>query len=161
MYLDKWHCVNYKYEGVTWHLSSQSMLELLANSIMEGPLHSSYRSLELNTAEVILFPDELISAIDWVRKKIASGCAGAACQVHHWGITSTTQVASNARKFLVACYVTLHPTLSVRWSVGRLVGWSVGPHFTFSVFLSVLSSLLLPKCPSDLLYHCPCPSARD
>ena len=32
--------------------------------------------------------------------------------------------------FLVACYATLHPALSVGrsvgWSVGRLVGWSVG-----------------------------------
>ena len=64
--------------------------------------------------------------------------------------------------FLVACtrlYTPLCP--SVGRLVGRSVGWSVGPLFTFSAFLSVLSSLLLPKCPSDLLYHCPCPPARD
>ena len=61
------------------------------------------------------------------------------------------------RQFLVACYATLHPAMSVGRSVGRLVG----PHFTFSAFLSVLSSLLLPKCPSALLQHCPCPPARD
>ena len=39
--------------------------------------------------------------------------------------------------FLVACYATLHPALSVRRSVGRLVGWSVGRsqfYFFFYVF---------------------------
>ena len=54
-------------------------------------------------------------------------------------------------------HATLYPALSVRRSVGR----SVGPLFTFSAFLRVLNSLLLPKCPSDLLHHCPCPPARD
>ena len=55
--------------------------------------------------------------------------------------------------FLVACYATLCPTLTVGWlvgwSVGRSVGRLVGPDFTYSAFFSVLSSLLLPKCPSD------------
>ena len=68
-----------------------------------------------------------------------------------------THVERERSFFLVACYATLYPALSVRRLVGRLVG----PLFTFSAFLSVLSSLLLPKCPSDLLYHCPCPPARD
>ena len=35
--------------------------------------------------------------------------------------------------FLVACYVTLHPALSVRWSIGPLVRWSVGPSVRRSV----------------------------
>ena len=44
MYLDKWFCPNYKSEDVTWHLSSQKMLELIVNSIIEGPLHNSCRT---------------------------------------------------------------------------------------------------------------------
>ena len=55
--------------------------------------------------------------------------------------------------FLVACYATLHPALSVRWSV-RL------SHFTFLFFLRSLASLLLPKWWSDLKYSS-CPPARD
>ena len=34
--------------------------------------------------------------------------------------------------FLVACYATLHPAMSVRRSVGRLVGQS--PFYFFGVF---------------------------
>ena len=56
-----------------------------------------------------------------------------------------------------ASYSTLHPALSI----GSTVRPSIGPHFTFSAFLSVLSSLLLSKCPSDLLQHHPCPPARN
>ena len=59
--------------------------------------------------------------------------------------------------FLVACYPTLQPAISVRCSVGR----SLGPLYTFSAFLSLLSLLLLPKCSSDLLRHCSCPPARN
>ena len=70
--------------------------------------------------------------------------------------------------FLVACYATLHPAMSVGrsigWSVGRsvgrLVGRSVSPLLTFSAFLSFLIKQLLPRCPSDL-QHCSCPPARD
>ena len=51
--------------------------------------------------------------------------------------------------FLVACYATLHPALSVGRLVGRLVGWLVGPHFTFFMFLRSLASLLLAKCFSN------------
>ena len=52
----------------------------------------------------------------------------------------------NVNKFLVACYATLHPALSVRPSVRPSVRRSVGPsHFTFFVFLRFLASLLLPK----------------
>ena len=55
--------------------------------------------------------------------------------------------------FLVACYATLYPALSVRpsvgRSVGRSVGWLVGPHFTFFMFLRSLASLHLPKCFSN------------
>ena len=80
-------------------------------------------------------------------------------------LTPVNHLCFRAHMFLVACYATLYPALSVGRSVGRSVGWSVGrsvgPHFTFSAFLSVLSSLLLPKCSSDLLHHCPCPPARD
>ena len=59
--------------------------------------------------------------------------------------------------FLVACYATLQPALSVRPSVRRSVRPS---HFTFFGFLRSLASLLLPKWSSDLKYG-PCPlSAR-
>ena len=47
---------------------------------------------------------------------------------------------------------TLHPALSVRWSVGTL--------YTILAFLSFLSIQLLPRCPSDLPQHCSCPPAR-
>ena len=55
--------------------------------------------------------------------------------------------------FLVACYATLHPALSVRRSVGPSVGPSVHPSVGPSVrhtllffgFLRSLASLLLPK----------------
>ena len=67
--------------------------------------------------------------------------------------------------FLVACYATLHPALSVRPSVRRsvrpLVRPSVGPsHFTFSASMGFLAIPLLPKCSTDLKYG-PCPPARD
>ena len=62
-----------------------------------------------------------------------------------------------ASSFLVACYATLHPALSVRPSVGPSVRPS---HFTFFGFLRFLASLLLPKWWSDLNYG-PCPPARD
>ena len=64
--------------------------------------------------------------------------------------------------FLVACYATLHPALSVRPSVRRsAVGPSVGPsHFTFSAFMGFLAIPLLPKYSTDLKYG-PCPPARD
>ena len=45
------------------------------------------------------------------------------------------------------------PLLSVR----RLVS----PLFTFLACFSFFSSLRLPKCPIDRLYHCPCQPARD
>ena len=32
-------------KGVTWHLSAQGMLEQLVNSIIEGPLHNSFRTI--------------------------------------------------------------------------------------------------------------------
>ena len=32
-------------KGVTWHLSAQGMLEQLVNSIIEGPLHNSLRTI--------------------------------------------------------------------------------------------------------------------
>ena len=55
--------------------------------------------------------------------------------------------------------------MSVHWSVGRLVGWLVSRSFDalFGVFelCELASSLLLLKCPSDLLYHSSYPPARD
>ena len=51
------------------------------------------------------------------------------------------------QSFLVACYATLHPALSVRLSVRRSVRRS---HFTFSAFMGFLAILLLPKCSTDL-----------
>ena len=46
----------------------------------------------------------------------------------------------------------------VGWLV---VGWFVFPLYTFLVFLSFFSLLLLPKCSSDLLQHWSCPTASD
>ena len=68
-------------------------------------------------------------------------------------------------QFLVACYWTLQPALSVRSSVRPSVSPSVGPsvrpsHFTFFGFLRFLALLLLPKWWSGLNYG-PCPPARD
>ena len=60
--------------------------------------------------------------------------------------------------FLVACYGTLHPALSVRLLVRLSVRPSV--HFTFSALMGVLALLLLPKCSTDLNYG-PCPPTRD
>ena len=48
----------------------------------------------------------------------------------------------------------------VGWLVSRSVCWSV-PLLLFLVFLSFLSIVLPPRCPSDLLQHCSCPPARD
>ena len=70
--------------------------------------------------------------------------------------------------FLVACYASLHPALSVRWSVvdplvHRSVRWSIGPavgHIFWEFFLRFLASLLLLKWSVDLNYG-PCPPARD
>ena len=50
--------------------------------------------------------------------------------------------------FLVACYATLHPAMSVSWLVGPSVGWSVRPLFTFLAFLSFLS---IRACPDALV----------
>ena len=47
--------------------------------------------------------------------------------------------------FLVACYATLWPAMSVRRSA-----------LAFFVLL-----LLLPNCLKSLFYHCPCPPARN
>ena len=64
--------------------------------------------------------------------------------------------------FLVACYATLHPALSVRPSVGLSVRPSVCPSVTFYFFYGFysLTSLLLHKWSSELK-HGPCPPARD
>ena len=73
--------------------------------------------------------------------------------------------------FLVACYATLHPTLSVRrsvrwsvrWSVRRSVRRSIGLSVTlyfFGVYVFFFAIPLLPKCATDLKYG-PCPPARD
>ena len=63
--------------------------------------------------------------------------------------------------FLVACYATLHPALSVcLLSIHPSVRPSVYPSYYFFKFLRSLASLLLPKWSSDLKY-CPCPPARD
>ena len=52
--------------------------------------------------------------------------------------------------FLVACYATLHPALSVRPLVCPSIGLSVRPsHFTFFVFLRFFALLLLPKWSGD------------
>ena len=67
-----------------------------------------------------------------------------------WSITLDSQWTP-LLLFLVACYVTLHPALSVRWSIRWYVGLSVrSSHFTFWGFLRSLASLLLPKWSSNL-----------
>ena len=61
------------------------------------------------------------------------------------------------------------PRYSTSHYIGPLVCWSVSSprravcqfHFTFSAFMRYLSSLLLPKFPSDLFNHCTCPPASD
>ena len=57
--------------------------------------------------------------------------------------------------FLVACYATLHPALSVRrsvgWSVGRSVGWSVGRSVPILLFLFVLLFWPHRSCPNGLV----------
>ena len=63
-------------------------------------------------------------------------------------------------QFCVMQFYSVHPALSVRPSIGRLIGWLVSwSPLNFLAFLSFLSSLLLPKCPSDLFSHCSCPFA--
>ena len=66
-------------------------------------------------------------------------------------------VGSAPVAFLVACYATLHPALSVRPSVRRSVRPS---HFTFSAFMGFLAIPLLPKCSTVLIYGL-CPPVRD
>ena len=56
--------------------------------------------------------------------------------------------------FLVACYATLHPALSIRPSIGRLVTF----YFFYDFYF--FTSLLLPKWSSDLKYGS-CPPACD
>ena len=46
MYSDKKFCVDYKSEGATRHVNSQGMLEQLVNSIIEGPLNKSCKTVE-------------------------------------------------------------------------------------------------------------------
>ena len=60
--------------------------------------------------------------------------------------------------FLVACFATQHPALSVRPSVGRSLHPSVTLYFL--ALMGVLALLLRPKCSTDLNYG-PCPPARD
>ena len=52
------------------------------------------------------------------------------------------------KNFLVACYATLHPAMSVSWSVSLLVGRSVGPIFTFSAFWAFWAC---GSCPDALV----------
>ena len=55
------------------------------------------------------------------------------------------------KRFLVACYATLHPALSVPPSVGRSVCPSVHPsHFTFLGFFWGGDFWLHCSCPNDL-----------
>ena len=63
-----------------------------------------------------------------------------------------TQIISGSLQFFDACYVTLHPALSV--------ALSVRPSVTLYFFLRFLAPLLLPKWSDDLNYS-PCPPARD
>ena len=50
---------------------------------------------------------------------------------------------------------TLHLVFFVRPSVGQ------SPFYFFGDSSAFLGSLLLPKCFTDLLHHCPCPRASD
>ena len=57
--------------------------------------------------------------------------------------------------FLVACYMTRHPALSVRPPIHPSVRLSVGHTFTFFYDFNSLPSLLLPKWSSELKYAHP------
>ena len=98
------------------------------------------------------------------RKKIASPLRSVIAGLHCIYFCLLHKVF--CQLLLLSCWNTLRIFSCVlRDSTPRYVrpyvGWSVGPLFTFSAFLSVLSPLLLSKCPSDLLHHCSCPPARD
>ena len=45
MYSDMKFCVDYKSEGANKHMSSQGMLKQLVNSIIEGCIHNSWRTV--------------------------------------------------------------------------------------------------------------------
>ena len=62
--------------------------------------------------------------------------------------------ASIVSTFLVTCYA----LYTLFFFTARQ---SVSPPFTFSAIFNFFGSLLLPKCFTDPLYHCPCPRASD
>ena len=55
--------------------------------------------------------------------------------------------------FLVACYMTLYPAMSVRRLVSRLVGWLVGRLVGWSVARSVPFLGSGPEGADDLCFH--------
>ena len=60
MYSDMKFCVDYKSEGATKHRSSQGMLEQLVNSIIEGPLNKSCKTI---CSGSYLFSDKYVSQL--------------------------------------------------------------------------------------------------
>ena len=58
---------------------------------------------------------------------------------------------SLVKSFLVTCYATLHPAMSVGWLV---------PFLLFLV-IELCKPTAPAQYPSDLLEHCSCPPARD
>ena len=74
-------------------------------------------------------------------------------------LCSTTLNSQCAYRFNFNVFGRAQGDSTVRF-VRPSVVWLV-PILIFSALLSVLSLLLLSKCPIDLLHHCPFPPTRD
>ena len=72
--------------------------------------------------------------------KTAELCSEITISISFASIIKIEKLEESHIQFLVACYVTLHPALSVRLSVGPSV-----TRYFFFVFLWSLAPLLLPK----------------
>ena len=72
----------------------------------------------------------------------------------------STAMGEFTKPFLVACYATLHPALSVGRSVCLSVTFYFFYFFYFFYEFYFRTSLLLPKWSGDLKYG-PCPPERD
>ena len=55
LYSDMKYCVDWKSEGATKHMSSQGMLEQLVNSIIEGPLNKSCKTIDRSFFQISKF----------------------------------------------------------------------------------------------------------
>ena len=118
---------------------------------------------ELKAAEVILIPDEfIVQQLIEQEKKLHQGVRELLVKCITEGSPPQLKwlLLQGHFQFCVMQFYSVHPALSVRPSIGRLIGWLVSwSPLNFLAFLSFLSSLLLPKCPSDLFCQHPCPHA--